>query len=400
MSNSKIRCLFVHNRYLIRGGEDNVADEEVKLLKQNGHEVHLYEINNLKIDSFRKKIQTGFEITYSPNAKESLAKELKRFKPDIVHVHNFFPLLTPAIYDACIENNIPVIQTLHNFRLICPGALLLRDGNICERCITGSPYNAVIHKCYRSSRLQSLAVARMVSYHRKNNTWANKVTRFIALTEFSKSKFVAAGFPSTKITVKPNFVNGNTELEMDSNESDIQNEINRKTYALYVGRLSKEKGINTLLDAWENINFNLNIAGDNMLESQLPTTNSNIKFLGELSSHEIRTQMRGAQFLIMPSICFETFGMVIVEAFSNKIPVIASNLGAMADIVEHNKTGLLFKAGNSIDLTNRATYLIENPQKSKEMGIHAYKLYKDRFTPDRNYDLLINIYNEAISTIK
>jgi len=400
MSNSKIRCLFVHNRYLIRGGEDNVVDEEVKLLKQYGHEVHLYEIDNLKIDNFRKIIQTGFEITYSPNAKKSLAKELKRFKPDIVHVHNFFPLLTPAIYDACIENNIPVVQTLHNFRLICPGALLLREGNICERCITGSAYNAVIYKCYRSSRLQSLAVARMVSYHRKNNTWADKVTRFIALTEFSKSKFVAAGFPATQITVKPNFVNNNVNLEMDSNESNINNKTTSKPYALYVGRLSKEKGINTLLEAWKNIDFTLNIAGDNMLEYALPTANTNINFLGELNNHEIHAQMRGAQFLIMPSICFETFGMVIIEAFSNKLPVIASNLGAMKEIVEHNKTGLLFKAGNSEDLANKAIYLIENPSISKEMGINAHADYKERFTPERNYNLLANIYHEALNAIK
>jgi len=391
-----MRCLFVHNRYLIRGGEDNVVDEEVKLLKQNGHEVHLYEINNLKIDSFRKKIQTGFEITYSPNAKESLAKELKRFKPDIVHVHNFFPLLTPAIYDACIENNIPVIQTLHNFRLICPGALLLRDGNICERCITGSAYNAVIHKCYRSSRLQSLAVARMVSYHRKNNTWADKVTRFIALTEFSKSKFVAAGFPSAQIVVKPNFVNSSAELEMDSNEPDIHKEINRKPYALYVGRLSKEKGINTLLDAWENIDFDLNIAGDNMLENPLPAANSNINFLGEIDNSQVHTQMKNAQFLVMPSICYENLPMVIIEAYFRGLPVIASDIGAMKEVIKNKETGLLFEAGDTKDLLEKANWMIDNPEKCKEMGSNAKRIYLEQYTAKINYKLLANIYHEAL----
>jgi len=396
MSNTKIRCLFVHNRYLIRGGEDNVVDEEVKLLKQNGHEVHLYEINNLKIDSLSKKIQTGFEITYSQSAKKSLAKELNRFQPDIVHVHNFFPLLTPAIYDACIENNIPVIQTLHNFRLICPGALLLRDGNICERCITGSAYNAVVHKCYRNSRLQSLAVARMVSYHRKNNTWANKVTRFIALTEFSKSKFVAAGFPSAQMTVKPNFVNSSVELEMDSNEAGTNNKNSSKPYALYVGRLSKEKGINTLLDAWQNVDLVLNIAGDNMLENTLPTTNTNIHFLGEIDNSQVHTQMKNAQFLIMPSICYENLPMVIIEAYSRGLPVIASNLGAMREIVKNNESGLLFEAGNSKDLLEKVNWMIENPEQCKEMGANAKRIYLEQYTAKINYELLTKIYQEAL----
>jgi len=396
MSNLKLRCLFVHNRYLIRGGEDNVVDEEIKLLKQNGHDVKLYEIDNLKIDSISKKIQTGFEITYSNNAKKSLTEELKHFQPDIVHVHNFFPLLTPAIYDACIESNIPVIQTLHNFRLICPGALLLRDGNICERCITGSAYNAVIHKCYRSSRLQSLAVARMVSYHRKNNTWANKVTRFIALTEFSKSKFVEAGFPSSQITVKPNFVNRSVDLEINSKGADTNNITNDQPYALYVGRLSKEKGINTLLDAWQHIDLGLNIAGDNMLEDTLPATNTNVHFLGEIDNSQVHTQMKNAQFLVMPSICYENLPMVIIEAYSCGLPVIASNLGAMKEIVKNNESGLLFEAGNSKDLARKVNWMIENPEKCKEMGANAKRIFLDQYTAKINYELLTNIYQEAL----
>ena len=395
MSKSNIRCLLVHNSYQFEGGEDSVLQEEKSLLSAYGHDVKLFKVDNQEIKGLFKKLETGLNLTYSLKSKQRLSEKISQFQPDIVHIHNFFPLLTPSIYDACIEAKVPVIQTLHNFRLICPGALLLCRKKVCERCLTGSPYNAVIHKCYRNSRIESFAVARMVAFHRKNNTWTNKVTRFIALSNFSKSKFVTAGFPSAKIIVKPNFIGQHKETHLLEQADDNQeNEIN--SYALFAGRLSEEKGINVLFDAWENININLRVVGDNMLQESITTSNKRIKFLGKLSKAEVQIQMQNAKFLVVPSICYETFGMVIIEAFSNGVPVIASNLGTMSEIIEHGKTGLLFEPGNSNELVKKIESLLEKAQLYKQMRINARNVYLEKYTSELNYKLLINIYEEAL----
>lgn len=400
MSASKLRCLLVHNRYLQQGGEDIVVQEEKLLLEKYGHKVKLYEIDNQQIDGILKKIQTGINITYSANAKSLFSNEIAHFQPDIIHIHNFFPLLTPSIYDACIEANIPCIQTLHNYRLICPGALLMCEGKVCERCIQGTPYNAVLHKCYRNSRIESFAVARMVAFHRRKNTWSEKVSRFIALTEFSKSKFVAAGFPPSKIIVKPNFVNQSKSYPKTKTDTDIENhhlDNEKNNYALFVGRLSEEKGIVTLFDAWESIDMQLHVVGSGSPQESIPNKNKRIKFLGKLSKAEVQAQMANARFLIMPSICYENLPLVIIEAFSCGLPVVASNLGAMKEIVEHKKTGLLFKPGDSVDLAEKINYLLNNPNKCNKMRINARTSYLENFTPQKNYELLISIYQEAIN---
>ena len=192
------------------------------------------------------KISTALNTTYSTSSKVTALTKSQAFKPDVVHVHNFFPQLSPSIYDACLELNIPVVQTLHNYRLICPGAMLMREGKICEQCIKGSPYQAVLHDCYKGSKLGSLVVAHMVATHRKLCTWQHKVTRFIALTEFPKAKFIEAGFPADKIVVKPNFVK-DPFIESPP--------VARVTppFGLFVGRLSAEKGLHTIVFQNQNI---------------------------------------------------------------------------------------------------------------------------------------------------
>jgi hypothetical protein len=203
-----VRILQVHNFYQHVGGEDVVAADEQALLKDRGHETRLFSVSvsNDDIVGFLPKLVAAWQTPYSPGAKARLTGEIASFAPDIVHVHNFFPLLTPAVYDACRDAGVPVVQTLHNYRTICAAALLMRDGKPCEDCIRGTPYQAVFHGCYRGSRLGSLAVARMIATHRYRGTWATKVDRFIAMTEFARNKFVAAGFPPEKIATKPNFV--------------------------------------------------------------------------------------------------------------------------------------------------------------------------------------------------
>jgi len=208
-----MKILFVHNRYQQTGGEDYVVDSEIELLSQNGCELSLALKKNDEINSFLSRVNVFLNISYSKSSKLWMLDKIKQHCPDVVHVHNFFPMLSPSIYDACADAAVPVVQTLHNYRVICPGALLMRDGQICELCVSSSPYQSVLYRCYRDSIPGTFAVAKMVSSHRSKGTWRESVDRFIALTEFAKNKFVEAGFPEEKMVVKPNFVDDSLKIK-------------------------------------------------------------------------------------------------------------------------------------------------------------------------------------------
>ncbi len=383
-----LKVLQVHNRYQHFGGEDIVVSAEQELLRRHGHNVLIFEACNHDVRGLRAKVKAALTVSYSTSSKGSLTKVLKKNQPDVVHVHNFFPLLTPSIYDACRKIGIPVVQTLHNYRTMCPGALLMRDGNICEDCITGSAYQAVLHGCYRDSRVGSLVVARMVEVHRKRRTWQEKVDRFITLTEFSKKKFAQAGFPVKKIAVKPNFTVGGVRVTESSSLYE--------PFALFVGRLSKEKGIDTLLKAWEKLSLPLLLAGDGPLLDKAQSIGlRSVECLGHMSSQNVSAKMSQASFLIMPSEWYEGFPMVLVEAFAHGLPVIASRLGGMAEIVEDGRTGLHFEAGNALDLAKKVRWMQSNPEACKQMGENARQVYLEKYTPEMNYKMLIQIYREA-----
>ena len=235
MKNKKLHILIVHNSYQQKGGEDVVVENEIRLLKKNGHKVSFYNVSNDNIRSSLDKVNVTINSTYNKGSASKFEKELLKRKPDIVHVHNFFPILTPSIYDICIKHKLPVIQTLHNYRTVCANGILLRDSVVCEKCLNGSSWWGAFHKCYRGSLIGSLAVSRMIAYHKRNSTWHKKVNKFISLTNFSKRKFVEAGFPEDKIEVKPNFI-----FDLD-NKRDVTEK--RGNNALFVGRISQEKGI-------------------------------------------------------------------------------------------------------------------------------------------------------------
>ncbi|MBD9359870.1 glycosyltransferase family 4 protein [Methylomonas fluvii] len=385
-----MKILIVHNYYQQAGGEDSVVAAEFDLLKRRGHEVELWSVDNRDLPvGLAGKINVALTTNYSFNSKLLANEKLKQFRPNIVHVHNFFPQISPSIYDACINADVPVVQTLHNYRLICPGALLMRNGKICENCITGTPYQAALHGCYRGSRVGSLVLAHMVNNHRKIGTWNNKVSRFIALTEFSKSKFVEAGFPSENIAVKPNFVD-------DPFNSDNEMDCIGAPYALFVGRISEEKGIRTLIAAFSSVgnDIELKIAGSGPIENSL--VGNNVTMLGRQSSNEISRLMRNAAFLIMPSEWYEGFPMVLVEALAHGLPVLASNLGSMAEIISDGENGLLFEPGNSADLANKVRWLINNPVVRRNLGKNARRTYVSHYTPDINYQKIMEIYQGLI----
>ncbi|MEK0083057.1 glycosyltransferase [Benzoatithermus flavus] len=349
-----MRILQVHNHYQQAGGEDVVAASERRLLTEAGHSVDGFIVHNDTIQSLPDRLAASFRVVWSRPSYEAVRARIRSFRPDVVHVHNFFPLISPSVFDACRAEGAPVVMTLHNYRLICPGALLLRRDRICEKCVAGSPYWGAVHRCYRGSALGSLAVATMVDVHRRRGTWHKKVDRLIALTEFARGKFIEAGLPAGKIVVKPNFVEDPVQPgeRLDGPRHG----------ALFVGRLSPEKGVQILIDAWKGVNYPLRIVGTGPLEAEIRgKAPENVSFLGQCDRMRVDAEMRRAAFLVMPSTWYEGLPMTLVEAFAWDLPVVASRIGALEELVEEQATGLTFEAGNPADLRRAAYEMITRP---------------------------------------
>ncbi|OCQ98945.1 glycosyl transferase family 1 [Nostoc sp. MBR 210] len=391
-----MKLLILHNRYRLTGGEDKVVQIEKSLLEANGHDVILLEENNLNIVNVWDTLAAAGGAIYSLPSKQLVQAEIIRFSPDIVHVHNFFPLLSPAVYDACYAAGVPVIQTLHNYRLACPKAMPFRDGKICEDCIgTLIPWSSVVHSCYRNSHLQSSVVAAMTTWHRLTGTWQKKVNAYIVLTQFQKEKMIQAGLPSDKIYIKPNFV-----FQPNKLDSHIQ----RDNYLLFVGRLSEEKGVSILIDAYikNHISTPLKIVGDGplrqVLQKKVQTAGyaNLVEFLGYQDKLVVMELMQRAKFLVFPSIWYEGFPLTIIEAFAASLPVIVSRLGSMAEIVEDHVSGLYFEAGNSEDLAAKIKWAISHPELMINYGDNARLTCEYKYSSEVNYQQLMSIYHKFI----
>lgn len=387
-----MRALIAHNTYQHHGGEDSVVEAEAALLHQAGHDVSFYRRNNDEIIAMSPgAVAVG--TLWSDRTRREISALAARFLLDTLHAHNTFPLISPSLYWAAAHAGVPVIQTLHNFRLLCPNALLLRDGRVCEACLGNVPWRGVLHGCYRNSRLQSTALASMLVVHRLLGTWRNKVTRYIALTEFARRKFIEGGLPADRIVVKPNFC----QVQYSAQETREA----KRQGALFVGRLSAEKGVASMLRAWEGLPVSLRIVGDGPIqEDVVSAANAYIVPVGRLDSGSVAKEMLNASFLVFPSEWYEGFPMTLVEAFSCGLPVIASRLGSMAEIVEDGVTGLHFTPGDSEDLAAKVRSLRDNPGLCRQMGYNARKEYEAKYTPERNYQLLMNIYQDAIDEQK
>ena len=385
MTQSRARVLIVHNYYQQAGGEDSVVANEKALLIQNGHDVVQYSVHNDQIVSLADKARVFLDISYSQRAKDRFAKKIRDVKPDVVHVHNFFPLLTTSIYDACKEAGVPVVQTLHNFRIMCAGVYLMRNGKLCEQCLGGNPYWGVVHRCYRGSAAGSLAVARMIDTNQRRGTWREKVDAFIALTASGKDRFVRAGLPEDRIIVKPNFAADPGEPSQAPRRG-----------ALYVGRLSAEKGVRELIAAWRNIDYPLTIAGDGPLGEELrASAPQNVTFLGQVSGDEVRRQMAKAAVLIVFSNCLEGFPVVLTEAFATGLPAIVSDIGAPPDIVRHGETGLHVPMGDVIALARTVNAIKNDTQALQRMGQAARQDYLKLYSPQENYRQLAAVYDKV-----
>ena len=389
--NTSVRILLLHNRYQIAGGEDTVVHAEKGLLESRGHEVFLLEADNQQIAGWTARVRAAVGAVYSRSSRRLVAKEIARFRPDVMHVHNFFPLFSPSIYSAACEAGVAIVQTLHNYRLVCPNALFFRDGHACEDCLGKSvAWPGIVHACYRRSRLATVPVAAMLAVHRARGTWTDMVDDYIALTEFARQKMVEGGLPPGKVTVKPNFVHPSPVV--GNGEGG---------YALFVGRLSEEKGVSTLLAAWKQLarEIPLKIVGDGPLAGIVKSAtkeSQGVEWLGHVPREQVADLMRSAALLILPSICYEGFPMSIVEAFSVGLPVVASNLGAMSFLIRHEHTGLHFRAGDADNLAAQVRWARSNPLRLQQMRQAARGEFEAKYTAECNYKMLIHTYENAI----
>lgn len=390
---SLIKVLIVHNQYKTFGGEDRVVQEEIQLLRKNEVNVSTFFVDNhdIEINGLTNKAKLGFNTVWSLKYYRLLKKKLKDIKPDIVHFHNTFPLISPAAYYACKNLNIPVVQTLHNYRLACPGALFMRSDSICEKCLKGSLLNSIKYGCYRESRVQTIPLTAMLYTHRLMDTWNKKVDKFITLSNFAKNKIIEAGIDRDRIVIKPNFM-----------EKTYLNDSEKEDYIVFVGRLSKEKGVHLLLEGWKNIepqfDSKLLIIGDgpdnNMLRNKYKNL-KNVSFMGRLEKDQILKIVSKAKYLVVPSVWYEGFPMTIVEAYSVNTPVISSDIGSLKEIVVDGITGFNFKNNNINDLEQVLKKALTYTEYRK-LENNVMQKFEENYSSDINYKILINIYKEAI----
>lgn len=382
-----MRVLVAHNAYQQRGGEDSVVEAEAALLASRGHAVERFLRHNDAIADM-SRLDAAVQTVWSAPAARDFEAVLRAFRPDVVHVHNTFPLMSPAIYWVANRLRVPVVQTLHNFRLLCPSAMFLREGKVCEDCLGRLPWRGATRACYRGARPTSAALAGMLTVHRLAGTWRNKVTRYIALNEFCRDKFVTGGLPAERIVVKPNFVELEPPAERD------------RSGFVFVGRLSAEKGVEVLLDGLARAGgLGLKVIGSGPEAARFEGRDG-VEMLGSLERKDVCAQMSGALALVFPSIWYETFGLVIVEAFASGTPIIGSRLGVVPDLVEDGVTGLLFNPGDASDLAEKLRWAQAHPAEMAAMGRAARARYEALYTADRNYAQLMKIYQEAIQEVQ
>jgi len=380
-----------HNYYQQPGGEDRVFASEAALLTRRGHEVVTYTVSNDAVERMRRG-RLAMATLWNRDTYHSLRAVVRRERPDVAHFHNTFPLLSPAAYRAARDEGVAVVQTLHNYRLLCANALFLRSGHVCEDCLGKRvPWPGVLHACYRDSRTATAGVAALVGTHRLLRTWTREVDVFIALSEFARRKFVQGGLPQHQIRVKPNFVDPDPGIHSV-----------REGFALFVGRLDEQKGVSTLLEAWSasGLRTPLRIVGDGPLLDRVRRfvdVSSCAQWLGRLAPDAVAEQMARASYVVIPSRSYENFPLVVAEAFANATPVIASDLGAFAEIVRPRVTGLLFRPGDAAHLAEQAEWAASHPEAMAAFGCNARKEYEERYTADENYRLLIDIYRAAIA---
>ena len=386
-----MKILLVHNYYKQRGGEDESFEAEAKLLKANGHEVQLYTRHNDEIDEMAK-LKVAADMFWNRRTIRELSKVLSGFQADVIHCTNLFPIISASAYKAAKLFSVPVVQSLRNYRHLCLNSFLYREGAICEQCRTKSlPIAGITNSCYRNSTVGSGLLAAHNYIHNRRKTVVNGVDLFFTPSQFAREKYVQSGWPAEKIRVKPNFLADVPERENYDRE-----------FALFVGRLSEEKGVKTLIESWveHQIPLPLKVVGDGFLSAYVEAQardHKNIYSEGRLELQQVQSLMARSKFLVMPSQWYETFGRTMMEAFASGTPVIASDLGAMSELVDDETNGLTFEQQNKSDLAKAVSRLISSESLRVQLGKQARISFENKYTAEINHDHLMRIYREAIA---
>lgn len=386
-----MRILIIHNYYKQAGGEDTVFHAEADLLRRHGHQVEKLTFSNKEVNSLSEKLKAALGVVYNSDSAKLVEERIKAFQPDVIHVHNFFPLLSPAVFYVAHHMQVPIVMTLHNYRLVCPSALLYYKGKVqLENLHKTFPLGAIRQKVYRDSSLQTASVVLTTGIHKLLGTWQRKVSKFIALTPGAAGMFRDSSLKlrPEQLAVKPNFTE---DLGIGEPE--------RQEYMLYVGRLTPEKGIETLLNAHALQPFKLKIAGDGPLREFLESyskAHSDVEYLGFQNKEQVLGLLKKAKGLIFSSEWLETFGMTIVEAFSTGTPVIAAKIGGAEYLVEDGVNGLLYTPRSATELVGKVQQLLQDQTLASKLGKAARQSYEARYTPEVNYRMLISIYEDVI----
>lgn len=421
-----MKVLQFHNEYVFPGGEDAVASSEAVLLRSFGHAVIEFRRSNKALNAFSlaAKMHFCFQGIYFQRAIfDAVTALIEQEKPDIAHFHNSFFMIGPAAYEACFAKGVPVVQTLHNYRFLCAVATFFRNGQTCEECLAGGRMTGIRYGCWHGSRLMAWAMTRAIEEYEKRNI-LGRISQFIALSDFSRRKFIQAGWDGERIVVKPNFLEqdprelgewsgerGDRREEIRdvdavvprspiSSLSSLGSDLSAPGYVLYVGALQPYKGVATLLKAWSKRNWPvpLKIVGSGPIEAELKSLNvPGVEWLGQVSSAEVIKLIKGAACVVVPSECYENFPRVIIEAFACGVPVVASRLGAMAEIIEEGKSGFLFPPGQADDLALVLEHILSDAQLSQSVGKAARLVFESRYTPQSNYLQLQDIYRQVLA---
>jgi glycosyltransferase involved in cell wall biosynthesis len=397
-----MRVLLIHNRYRsgAPGGEDVVFDAERRLLSQAGHDVVVYSRSNDELSENRwsDRFQAALDVYGSERTRSDLREIIRRFKPDVAHIHNAFPLITSSAYDACREARLPLVQTVHNFRMTCSAATHFRDGRLCQECDVGRALPAIRYGCFGGSRFATAAIVLMRSRVYRAGVGDQAVSRFIALTHFAAERLLAAGVPRDRIIVRPNFVEigDATSLHLRSAEETASR------YAVFSGRLSEEKGLMTVLRAWKNpANLQLKVIGDGPLRAEAERfakeERLDVEFVGTLPRPAALRLVAGATLQIVPSLWFEGMPLVILEAWALGVPVIGSRLGGIAEMLGEGEFGLVFDPGNPVQLRQKVAELLSTSDLSASIRARASRRYRDFHTPERGLASLLEVYRSAVS---
>ncbi len=386
-----MKLLYIYNLYQEQGGENLWFESEPDLFRAKGHEVFVYRRDNSDIRHMPawRRASLFWQAAWSQQSYEGVRSLIRKQRPDVAHVYNTLVLLSPSVYYACRDEGVPVVQSVYNYRLLCPAATLVRNGGICEECPEHSLWRAVRYGCYRGSRVQSAAVAWMLASHRRRGTWADAVDLYLAPTRFVRLKLIQGGIPAEKIVIKPNWHEPDPGMRKDADGS-----------VLFVGKLSTEKGLRTVLRAWRLMSDPplLRVIGDGPLRDEVQRAaaeSTQIEFLGRRPHAEVIAYLHRASVFLIPSEWYEAFPHTILEGYACGVPIVASRIGTLEDVIADGKTGLLFPPGDAAELANRVKWLLARPNDAMRIAAAGRFEYDSRYRGSHIYESLLNIYSQV-----